>query len=60
LVGLENKLLTLTPKLSAAPTEAKRQTLQNASIATDQKIGALVYDLYGLTEGEVKLVEGNA
>jgi hypothetical protein len=34
LVGLENQLLTLTPKLSAAPTDAKRQTFRNFVTAT--------------------------
>lgn len=28
-------------------------------IATDRQIDALVYELYGLTEDEIKLVEGN-
>jgi hypothetical protein len=31
--------------------------LQNAVTAADQQIDALVYDLYGLTEKEIKLVE---
>jgi hypothetical protein len=60
LVELVDKLLALTPKLRAAQTEAERQTLQNAATATDQQIDALVYDLYGLTEEEIKLVEGTA
>ena len=38
----------------------ERQTLQNAVTATDQQIAALVYDLYGLTAEEIKLVEGDA
>ncbi len=42
----------------AAKSEAARQTLQNAVTATDQQIDALVYDLYGLTKDEIKLVEG--
>jgi len=32
-------------------------TLQNAITATDYEIDRLVYDLYGLTEDEIKLVE---
>jgi len=36
-----------------------KQTLQNAVTATDQQIDALVYELYGLTEKEIKLVEGS-
>jgi hypothetical protein len=39
-------------------TDAGRQTLQNAVTATDQKIDALVYELYGQTEAEKRLVEG--
>lgn len=60
LVGLVDKMLALTPKLRTARTDAERQTLQNAVAATDQQIDALVYELYGLTKEEVKLVEGNA
>ena len=60
LVGLVDKMLALTPKLRAAPTDAARQTLQNAVTATDQQIDALVYELYGLTSDEIKLVEGAA
>jgi hypothetical protein len=44
--------------LRAARTDAERQTLQIAVTATDQQIDALVYELYGLTEEEIKLVEG--
>ena len=53
------RMLTLVPKLRAATTEAERQALQNTVTATDQQIGALVYELHGLTEAEVKLVEGS-
>jgi hypothetical protein len=58
LVGLVAKLLTWVPKLRAAKTDAERQTLQNAVTATDQQIDTLVYELYGLTEAEKRLVEG--
>ena len=60
LVGLVDKMLALTPKLRAAQSDTERQTLQNAVTATDQRIDALVYDLYGLTADEIKLVEGHA
>jgi Eco57I restriction-modification methylase/TaqI-like C-terminal specificity domain len=59
LVGLVDKMLALMPKLRAARTDAEQQTLQNAVTATDQQIDALVYELYGLTEEEIKLVEGS-
>ncbi|HPV12490.1 MAG TPA: Eco57I restriction-modification methylase domain-containing protein [Verrucomicrobiota bacterium] len=60
LVGLADKMLALVPKLRAATPGAERATLQNAVTATDQQIDALVYDLYGLTAEEIKLVEGAA
>jgi hypothetical protein len=58
LVALVDKMLGLMPKLRAATSEAEKATLQNAVTATDQQIDALVYELYGLTEEEIKLVEG--
>jgi hypothetical protein len=60
LVVLVDKLLGLMPKLRAATLDAEKAVLQNAVTATDQQIDALVYDLYGLTAAEIKLVEGNA
>jgi hypothetical protein len=60
LVGLVDKLLGLMPKLRQARSEPERQTLQNAVTAADQQVDALVYELYGLTKTEIKLVEGNA
>ncbi|MGI8966537.1 MAG: TaqI-like C-terminal specificity domain-containing protein, partial [Limisphaerales bacterium] len=59
LVGLVDKMLVLVPKLRAAQNPSEQQTLQNAVTATDQQIDQLVYDLYGLTEEEIKLVEGS-
>jgi hypothetical protein len=44
------------PKLRAATSERERATLQNADSAADEEIDALVYNLYGLTEKEIKLV----
>ena len=43
-----------------AKSDAEKAPLQNAVTATDQQIDQLVYELYGLTEDEIKLVEGNA
>jgi hypothetical protein len=33
--------------------------LQRQIEAADRQIDALVYELYGLTEAEIKIVEGN-
>ena len=60
LVGLVDKMLALMPNLRAARTDAERATLQNAVTATDRQIDALVYELYGLTEEEIRIVEGFA
>ena len=38
----------------------QRPMLQQETEATDAQIDRLVYDLYGLTEEEIKLVEGAA
>lgn len=54
------KLLALMPKLRAATSDSEKATLQNAVTATDRQIDALVYELYGLTEEEIQLVEGAA
>jgi hypothetical protein len=50
--------LALTPKLRAETDESKKKTLQNAVDATDRQIDRLVYELYGLTEEEIGIVEG--
>jgi hypothetical protein len=34
--------------------------LQNQIDATDKQIDRLVYELYGLTDGEIDIVEGSA
>ncbi len=58
LAQFAKKLIALNPKLRAAKSDAERKTLQNAVTATDQQIDELVYELYGLTQDEIKLVEG--
>ena len=42
-----------------AKTDAERTTLHNGATATDRQIDALVYELYSLTEEEIKLVEAS-
>ena len=58
LVGLVEKMLALTPKLRGAKSESEKAALQNAVTTTDAQIDRLVYELYGLTEEEIKIVEG--
>ncbi|MDD4996849.1 MAG: N-6 DNA methylase, partial [Syntrophales bacterium] len=58
LVLLVDKMLALTPKLHGATSESEKAALQNAITTTDTEIDQLVYELYGLTEEEIKIVEG--
>jgi hypothetical protein len=37
----------------------KAQTLQTQITQTDKEIDAMVYELYGLTEDEIKIVENS-
>lgn len=38
--------------------DSEREPIERQIAATDKKIDALVYELYGLTEEEIKIVEG--
>jgi hypothetical protein len=44
--------------MSAAQTPNDQTLLQRQIDATDREIDRLVYDLYGLTDEEIKIVEG--
>lgn len=57
LVALVDKLLGLIPKLLETTVEREKAALQNAVTATDQQIDQLVYELYGLSEDEIKVVK---
>ena len=45
-------------QLPKAKTSHEQESLQRQIAATDKQIDALVYELYGLTEEEVRIVEG--
>ena len=45
-------------QLRKAKTPHEQESLQRQVAATDKQIDALVYELYGLTEEEVRIVEG--
>jgi hypothetical protein len=61
LVALAEKMLDLNRKLHTLTDYEtdKRQQLEKEIKITDEKIDNMVYDLYGLTEEEIALVEGN-
>jgi hypothetical protein len=55
---LVERMFSLHRQLAVAQTPAEKSVLQRQIEATDAQIDALVYALYGLTEAEIKIVEG--
>jgi len=58
IVSLVNQMLHLNKQTHEARTPHEQTSLQRQIEATDRQIDALVYELYGLTEEEIKIVEG--
>jgi hypothetical protein len=58
MVSLVERILSLHAQLGAVKTPNERVRLERQIEATDGQIDALVYELYGLTEDEVRVVEG--
>jgi hypothetical protein len=50
-------MLAMHKQLASAKGEAQRGAIQRQIEATDREIDRLVYDLYGLTEEEIAIVE---
>jgi len=59
-VALVEKMLDLNRRLAAAKAPHEREVLAGMIDATDRQIDTLVYELYGLTEEEIAVVEGAA
>ncbi|NUO82787.1 hypothetical protein HUU05_22170 [candidate division KSB1 bacterium] len=53
-------MLALHQQLAATKLEHEQISLQCQIAATDRQIDNLVYELYGLSEEEIKIVEGQA
>jgi len=60
MVALVDRMLELHKKLAAATIPADKTLYQRQIEATDRQIDALVYELYGLTEEEIAIVEGHS
>jgi type I restriction-modification system DNA methylase subunit len=58
MVELVERMLDLHKQLHAAKLPQAQTLLQRQINAADRQIDRLVYDLYGLTEEEIKIVEG--
>ncbi len=59
-VKLVETIQSLHEKLSKARTADDKTLIQRQIDATDRQIDRLVYELYGLTEAEIAIVEGAA
>jgi len=57
MIALVEEMLSLHRQLAAARTDHEQTNLQRQIAATDHRIDRLVYDLYGLTEEEIRIVE---
>ncbi|MFH1011711.1 MAG: TaqI-like C-terminal specificity domain-containing protein [bacterium] len=58
MVELVERMLKLHKELPKAKTPDEKTRLERQIAATDRQIDNLVYELYGLTEEEIKIVEG--
>ncbi|GAB6286228.1 MAG: hypothetical protein STSR0009_24290 [Methanoregula sp.] len=59
MVTLVTQMLDLNKRLQDARLEQEKTQLSRQIAATDASIDKLVYELYGLTEEEIKVVEGS-
>jgi hypothetical protein len=58
MVELVERMLSLHKQLAAAKTGHDKTAIQRQIDATDRQIDQLVYELYGLTDEEIAIVEG--
>ena len=57
--ALVKRMLALHKQLADARTPTAKELLQRQIDATDRQIDQLVYELYGLTDEEIRIVERN-
>ncbi len=58
MASLVERLMALHKRLPEAKTEHEKTALNRQILATDEQIDRLVYELYGLTDEEIALIEG--
>lgn len=57
LIALVDAMLSLHKRLAAEQLPQRREQVQREIDATDRQIDQLVYQLYGLTDDEIRIVE---
>ena len=60
MVSLVDQMLEAQKELQNAIPDADKKTFQQKVGILDRQIDNLVYELYGLTEEEIRIVEGYA
>lgn len=60
MVALVGQMLKLHADLAAAKTAHDKTLIERQIITADRQIDALVYELYGLTDDEITIVEGTS
>lgn len=58
LVSLVEQIINLNKNLVSAKTPQEKESLERKIEVTDKAIDSLVYELYGLNDEEIKIVEG--
>ncbi len=58
MVALVQRMLDLHQQKQDTPGEAARERIEREINITDEHINALVYELYGLSGDEIRIVEG--
>jgi len=58
MIALVERMLDLHKQMQATKSDAARERIDREIHVTDEQIDALVYELYGLTKEEIKVVEG--
>jgi hypothetical protein len=58
MVSLVEQMLKLNQQLAQSQTPQDKTMLKRQLETTDKQIDKLVYELYGLTAEEIKMVEG--
>jgi len=57
MVELVEQILSLTERVAKAKTDHLKTVIQRQIAATDNEIDKLVYELYDLTDEEIRIVE---
>lgn len=58
MVALVERMLALHKKRAEVKIDHEKNLIEGQIEATDKQIDALVYELYGLTEEEIRIIEG--